>query len=40
LIYAALVDLLAEDFLSKEADELMTGKDKARAFGWLLLGGK
>lgn len=40
LIYAALVDLLAEDFLSEEADRLMDGKQKAKAFGWLLLGGE
>lgn len=39
LIYAALVDLLAEDFLSEEANQLMGGKDKAKAFGWVLLGG-
>lgn len=40
LIYAALVDLLAEDFLSEEANELMNGRTKAKAFAWLLLGGK
>ncbi|KID93361.1 Fe(2+) transport protein 3, partial [Metarhizium majus ARSEF 297] len=38
LIYAALVDLLAEDFLSEEANQLMGGKDKAKAFAWVLLG--
>ncbi|TWU71807.1 hypothetical protein ED733_000873 [Metarhizium rileyi] len=38
LIYAALVDLLAEDFLSEEANELMNGKTKAKAFAWVLLG--
>lgn len=39
LIYAALVDLLAEDFLSEEANQLMSGKDKAYAFAWVLAGG-
>ncbi|KAJ6437296.1 zinc-regulated transporter 2 [Purpureocillium lavendulum] len=38
LIYAALVDLLAEDFLSEEANRLMNKKKKAQAFGWVLLG--
>ncbi|POR39504.1 ZIP Zinc transporter [Tolypocladium paradoxum] len=38
LIYAALVDLLAEDFLSEEANQQMSGKDKAHAFGWVLAG--
>ncbi|KAG8410793.1 hypothetical protein J3458_016882 [Metarhizium acridum] len=38
LIYAALVDLLAEDFLSQEANQLMRGKEKAKAFAWVLLG--
>ncbi|KHN94835.1 Fe(2+) transport protein 3 [Metarhizium album ARSEF 1941] len=38
LIYAALVDLLAEDFLSEEANRLMRTKDKAMAFAWVLLG--
>ncbi|XP_044714416.1 ZIP zinc transporter domain-containing protein [Hirsutella rhossiliensis] len=36
LIYAALVDLLAEDFLSEEANHLMNGKKKAIAFAWVL----
>lgn len=40
LIYAALVDLLAEDFLSEEAERLMNTKKKATAFGFVLLGGK
>ncbi|KAI0021820.1 zinc-regulated transporter 2 [Xylariomycetidae sp. FL0641] len=38
LIYAALVDLLAEDFLSEESNHELTMKDKKKAFGWLLLG--
>jgi hypothetical protein len=38
LIYAALVDLLAEDFLSEEASHNLTGKDKTRAFIYVLLG--
>ncbi|RDA87794.1 hypothetical protein CP532_2438 [Ophiocordyceps camponoti-leonardi (nom. inval.)] len=38
LLYAALVDLLAEDFLSDEANHLMDGKKKAIAFCWVLLG--
>ncbi|KAH9886560.1 Zinc/iron permease [Xylariomycetidae sp. FL2044] len=38
LIYAALVDLLAEDFLSEESSKELTMKDKKIAFGWLLLG--
>ncbi|PHH62123.1 hypothetical protein CDD81_7554 [Ophiocordyceps australis] len=38
LIYAALVDLLAEDFLSEEANRLLTGKNKAFAFCWVLAG--
>lgn len=38
LIYAALVDLLAEDFLSEEASHTMTKKDKTRAFIYLLMG--
>lgn len=38
LIYAALVDLLAEDFLSEEANHRLTGKDKTKAFIYLLLG--
>ncbi|KAK7428112.1 hypothetical protein QQZ08_005351 [Neonectria magnoliae] len=40
LIYAALVDLLVEDFLSEEANRVMKKKDKIAAFGWVLLGGK
>lgn len=40
LIYAALVDLLAEDFLSEEANHCMTSRMKAAAFGWVLAGGK
>lgn len=39
LIYAALVDLLAEDFLSEEANRVMTKKDKTMAFILVLLGG-
>jgi zinc transporter 1/2/3 len=38
LLYAALVDLLAEDFLSKESSQMMTIKDKIRAFCYLLMG--
>lgn len=38
LIYAALVDLLAEDFLSEEAQHTMTKKDKTRAFIYVLMG--
>lgn len=38
LIYAALVDLLAEDFLSEEANHTMTSRDKTKAFIYLLLG--
>ncbi|RCI13070.1 hypothetical protein L249_1112 [Ophiocordyceps polyrhachis-furcata BCC 54312] len=38
LLYAALVDLLAEDFLSDEANHLMDGKKKAIAFCWVLFG--
>lgn len=40
LIYAALVDLLAEDFLSEEANHTLTTKQKKIAFMWVLLGGK
>jgi solute carrier family 39 (zinc transporter), member 1/2/3 len=40
LLYAALVDLLAEDFLSEEAQRTLTGKDKKMAFGFVILGGK
>lgn len=39
LIYAALVDLLAEDFLSEEAQELMDKSMKIKAFIYVLLGG-
>lgn len=38
LLYAALVDLLAEDFLSEEAQHTMTSKDRRNAFLCLLLG--
>jgi len=38
LLYAALVDLLAEDFLSEEANHTMTKKDKTTAFIYVLLG--
>ncbi|KAF2266098.1 Fe transport protein 3 [Lojkania enalia] len=38
LIYAALVDLLAEDFLSEEANHTMTSRDKTKAFIYLLMG--
>ena len=40
LIYAALVDLLAEDFLSEEAMELMNKPTRIKAFIWVLLGGE
>lgn len=40
LLYAALVDLLAEDFLSEEAQHVMTKKDKTTAFMFVLAGGK
>jgi hypothetical protein len=38
LIYAALVDLLAEDFLSEEAQHTLRGKDKKMAFFYVILG--
>lgn len=38
LLYAALVDLLAEDFLSEEAQHNMTTADKTKAFIYLLMG--
>ncbi|RYC55744.1 hypothetical protein CHU98_g10470 [Xylaria longipes] len=38
LIYAALVDLLAEDFLSEESARVMTTKDKKFAFAYVILG--
>ncbi|KAF2640484.1 Zinc/iron permease [Massarina eburnea CBS 473.64] len=38
LIYAALVDLLAEDFLSEEAQHTLTGSDKTKAFCYVLMG--
>lgn len=34
------MDLLAEDFLSEEANLLLSKKDKIAAFCWVLLGGK
>ncbi len=40
LLYAALVDLLAEDFLSEEANRLMKKKDKISAFMFVLAGGE
>lgn len=39
LLYAATVDLLAEDFLSEEAQHTLTKKDKITAFSYVLLGG-
>lgn len=39
LLYAATVDLLAEDFLSEEAQHTLTKKDKISAFCFVLLGG-
>lgn len=38
LIYAALVDLLAEDFLSEEAQHTLKGKDRTMAFIYVLMG--
>ncbi|KAJ8125144.1 hypothetical protein O1611_g8495 [Lasiodiplodia mahajangana] len=38
LIYAALVDLLAEDFLSEESNRVMTTKNKKVAFAYVLAG--
>ncbi|KAH8684289.1 ZIP zinc transporter [Tricladium varicosporioides] len=38
LIYAATVDLLAEDFLSEEAQHLMTKSMKIKAFIFVLMG--
>ncbi|KAF2727465.1 Zinc/iron permease [Polyplosphaeria fusca] len=38
LIYAALVDLLAEDFLSEEAQHTLTGSARRNAFIYVLMG--
>ncbi|KAI5789033.1 Fe transporter [Geopyxis carbonaria] len=38
LIYAALVDLLAEDFLSEEASHTMSGKKKIHGIFWVFMG--
>ncbi|KAL2257237.1 hypothetical protein VTK26DRAFT_454 [Humicola hyalothermophila] len=38
LLYAALVDLLAEDFLSEEASRELTKKDRIMAFSFVILG--
>ena len=38
LLYAALVDLLAEDFLSEEAQHTLTGSLKKKAFCYVLIG--
>ncbi|KAK3994536.1 Zinc/iron permease [Cladorrhinum sp. PSN332] len=38
LLYAALVDLLAEDFLSEEAQQTLTKKDRTQAFICVLAG--
>ncbi|CAF3509075.1 unnamed protein product [Fusarium graminearum] len=38
LIYAALINLLAEDFLSEEAQHLMKKKDQIFALCWIFLG--
>ncbi|OLN85298.1 Zinc-regulated transporter 2-like protein 2 [Colletotrichum chlorophyti] len=38
LLYAALVDLLAEDFLSEEANRILSKKDKITAFCYVLAG--
>ena len=40
LLYASLVDLLAEDFLSDEANRTLTKKDRMLAFGCVILGGE
>ena len=40
LLYAALVDRLAEDFLSEEANRVMKKKDKISAFMFVLAGGE
>lgn len=40
MIYAALVNLMVEDFLSEEASLLMTKKDKIAALAWVFLGGE
>lgn len=40
MLYAALVDLLAEDFLSEEANRILTKKDKITAFCYVLAGGQ
>jgi solute carrier family 39 (zinc transporter), member 1/2/3 len=40
LIYAALVNLLAEDFLSEEAMTVLTKSKRVEAFFWVLLGGE
>lgn len=40
LLYAATVDLLAEDFLSLEAQETLTKTDKIAGFGYVMAGGK
>jgi hypothetical protein len=39
LIYAGLVDLLHADFLSEEADRVLTNKKKMWAFSFVLMGG-
>ncbi|KAF2663308.1 Zinc/iron permease [Microthyrium microscopicum] len=38
LIYAALVDLLQQDFFSEEADRLMSSRKKVQAFIYVLIG--
>lgn len=40
LIYAGLVDLLHADFLSEEADRVLTNRRKILAFSFVLMGGK
>lgn len=40
LIYAALVDLLYEDFLSEHAQHVMNKATKIKAFCYLLAGGE
>lgn len=40
MIYAALVNLMVEDFLSEEATLLMKKKDKIAALAWVFLGGE
>ncbi|KEY73677.1 hypothetical protein S7711_07723 [Stachybotrys chartarum IBT 7711] len=40
LIYASLVDLLAEDFLTEESRQMLTKRQRIGAFLWVLAGGE